>query len=143
MTKHFVNLTNGLDWVDDLPEFSFVRVESTAIEKNDWTRLFRDLDANFLMSLALGRDCHFYDCGTRRLTSKTVSIGVPKIRETLTKWWTGEPPTAKTEIEREMKRKIMYFRRYLNTSVIRLTGHSKPTENDGDKVYYRGIAVKI
>ncbi len=144
MEKHFINLTNGLEWVKELPTFEFVRIESTAIERNDWTRIYRDLDANFLMCLALGYDCHFYDCGTNRERSKTVSTGIPMVKAMLIGFWLhNEPWRAETKQEQDAKRKLTYFKRYLNTDRIRLTGHSKLTTRDGDKEFYRSIAVDI
>lgn len=141
-TVHFLNLTNGLEWADAIETYSFIRVESTAIEKNDGPRILRDLDANFLMELASGSDCHFYDCGTRRETSKTVSVGVPFILGVLTDLWIGsEPFVARTSEARAVKRKLQYFGRYLNASALRLTGHSRSTQRDGDKPFYRNLAL--
>ncbi len=142
MKRHFINLTNGLEWKDELPNFSFVRIESTAIEKSDWDRILRDLDANLLMSLALGHECHVYDCGTNRIVSKTISVGVPFIRDFLHKFWIDcDNFEARTLLKRELKRKLLYYRRYLDTTEIRLFGHSRKTTNDGNKVYYRELAV--
>ena len=140
--SHFVNLTNGIEWVPELSSFSFVRLESTAIEKDDWTRVFNGLDDNFLMCLALGHDCHFYDCGAGRETSKTVSVGVPRVRAFCSEMWFGTwNLRADTDLLRALKRKYGYFRRFLNTDKILLTGHSKATSMDGDKAYYRGLAL--
>lgn len=137
-------MTNGIEWISELPEYSFVRIESTAIEKQDWTRVLRDLDANFLMSLALGHECHFYDCGTRRETSKTVSVGIPYIIAQLSYvWFTHDEWLALTAEMRAVKRKLMYFKRYVNTAHIKLTGHSRATNNDGNKAYYKGIVHEL
>ena len=141
MKKHFINLTNGLEWIDEIPHYSFVRVESTAIEKNDWNRVLRDLDANFLMSLSLGHECHFYDCGANRQTSKTVSIAIPFITKTLSSLWFDSKMPALTKEEQAIKRKLNYFKRFLNTKQIHLIGHSKLTRNDSNKPYYRDLVT--
>jgi len=142
--KHFINLTDGLEWADELPEFSFVRIESTAIEKEAWDRILRDLDANLLMNLAMGEECHFYDCGANREVSKTVSVGIPFIVKTLYDFWLGETPyMAKTPERQAVKRKIGYFRRFVNTDQIKLIGHSRKTINDGNKPYFQNIAVSL
>lgn len=141
MRHNFINLTNGLDWMDELCDYSFIRIESTAIEHDDWARIFRDLDANFLMHLALGHDCHVYDCGTNRENSKTISVGIPTIRTMLWKYWyETEPIHAPTKELQDLKRKLMYFKRYAWANEIRLTGHSKLTTHDGDKKYWLKIA---
>jgi hypothetical protein len=143
-TRHFVNLTNGLEWASELPRYEAVRLESTAIEKRDWVRVFRDLDANFLLALARGDDCHFYDCGALRATSKTVSVGVPAVRYLLHKVWIDGWPIYAPDAERQaMKRKLTYFRRFLATDAIRLTGHSRATARDGDVSYYAGLSNQI
>lgn len=137
--QHFVNLTNGLEWIKELPHYSFIRLESTALEKKDYNRVLRDLDNHFLMCLALGHDCHFYDCGTRRQISKTVSVGLPFILDYLKRVWFSKDVSAPDKESQEIKRKFRYFRRYLKTDVIRLTGHSRSTENDGNKVFYTSL----
>jgi hypothetical protein len=50
---------------------SFVRIQSTACEQQKWEALIRDVDANLLISLALGKSCIVYDYGSRhRVTGK-------------------------------------------------------------------------
>lgn len=140
--RHYLNLTDGLEWSADVPDHSFVRIESTAIERGDWCRVFRDLDADLLMNLAMGNECHVYDCGTRRETSKTISVGVPYIKDKLRLWWIdGAELVALTDGWREAKRKVMYFRRYLATDEIRLVGHSRRTDRDGDLDFYKTLAM--
>lgn len=142
-TRRFVNLTNGLEWAAELPDYSVVRMESTAIEKRDWVRLFRDLDANLLLALARGDDCHFYDCGAGRAVSKTVSVGVPAVKWLLTKVWVDRQAVfAPTRELQALKRKLNYFRRFLATDAIRLTGHSRATDRDGNVGFYRGLATQ-
>lgn len=140
-TRNFLNLTNGLEWARDVRDFAFVRVESTAIEKRDWLTLFRDLDANFLLALARGDDCHFYDCGAGREVSKTVRVGVPAIRLLLTEvWLNGREMYAPDRERQRLKAKLNYFRRFLTPAGVRLTGHSRSTDRDGDRAYYRDLA---
>lgn len=141
---HFVNLTNGIEWLEILPpDVSFCRIESTAIEKEDWARVFRDLDANLLMNLAIGNTCNVYDCGALRRVGKVISVGIPRIRETLHGMWVeGIEYEARTDELRAVKRKLMYFRRFLRTDMIRLVGHSFGTSHDGDRKFYRGKIEK-
>lgn len=96
--KHFINLTNGIEHIEDLIEcgyeINFIRVQSTTIERKDYVKLINDLDHNLLMYLALGYDCYFYDCGTNRVMSKTCSIGVHLINYILRRRWTEVVPAA-------------------------------------------------
>jgi hypothetical protein len=86
-----------------------------------------------------------YDCGTNREISKTISQGIPFIKIQLHLYWLSEYEgkpldiPAKTPEEQATKRKLIYFRRYLNTESIKLFGHSKATSHDGDKAYYRSL----
>lgn len=143
---NFINLTNGIEAIPDLPNWSVVRICSTTIEKEDWEYLIGDLDHNLLFFLSQGVDCHIYDFGTRREFSKTISFGVPFIKNVLTHCWLGIhfPPAdklmrAETKSSQHMKRKVNYYRKILRTSEVRLFGHSKRTEHDGDMSYYQEI----
>lgn len=91
MTKHFVNLTNGIEKIPSLEpkEINFLRIQSTTLERKDYYKLFSELDNNFLMYLALGNECIVYDFGTNRPLSKTIYLGLPIIRYCLDKYWTG------------------------------------------------------
>eukprot|EP00879_Flechtneria_rotunda_P014313 GHRR01014953.1.p1 GENE.GHRR01014953.1~~GHRR01014953.1.p1 ORF type:complete len:127 (+),score=30.24 GHRR01014953.1:233-613(+) len=57
-SKHFLNLTNGLELAPLLEEwqlpFSVVRIRSTSLEQQSFEKLVLELDANFLLTLALG-----------------------------------------------------------------------------------------
>ena len=142
MRCNYVNLTDGLEWCAELKDYSFCRIESTAIEKGDWDRVILDLDADLLMRLALGCTCVVYDCGTRRETSKTVSLGVPKIKSILeTAWLTDAPWEARTDKARAAKRKLKYYKRYVDAQVVRLEGVSRSTTRDGDKAFYRELTL--
>lgn len=142
MTHNYLNLTDGLGWADDVPDHSYCRIESTAIGRRDWCRVLRDLDADLLFHLALGRECVVYDCGTRRPVSEAVGLGVPYLRGFLARVWIDRLAwRAETQAWREAERKVMYFARYLDTDVIRLSGKSRLTERDGDRAYRRAPAL--
>lgn len=97
-SKCFVNLTNGIEYVESLIneglDINFVRIQSTTIERKDWNKLIYDLDHNLLMYLALGYTCYFYDKGTNRVMSKTCSQGVHIVNYVLRRRWLGEIPIA-------------------------------------------------
>ncbi len=89
MIKSFVNLTNGIEAIPVLDDFSFIRIQSTTLENQNYYKLFADLDHNLLMWLATGYECKVYDFGTNRPLSKTIYLGVPIIRYCLNKYWLG------------------------------------------------------
>ena len=89
-TVNFINLTNGLEWLDEIEEnVNYVHIASTTLEQRNWIKLFNDLDHNLLFNLVVGNDCYFYDCGTKRKNSKTVYKGIPLIKYILTRYWLG------------------------------------------------------
>lgn len=161
MTYHYLNLTNGLEYLLDLltqdVQVSFLRITSTAIEKGDWYGLFMDLDHNLLARLAAGHRCIVYDCGCQRETSKVVAVGVPVIRECLEKYWLGRDISGDraSEVYRKVfhysgnaehaariHRKLGYYRKILCAERVALAGVSSPTANDGNWGYFRGILAQ-
>lgn len=70
--RHFINLSNGAEAMPLLaaaglpPEgVSFIRVQSSHCEAQDFYGLLQNLDHNLLMHLALGFECRVYDFGSR------------------------------------------------------------------------------
>ena len=95
-TKHFINLTNGIERIPELKEknidYSFIRLQSTTIENKSWFKLMYSLDDNLLMWLSLGYTCYLYDYGTNRPESKTIYYGVPLIKYFLERYWLNKNP---------------------------------------------------
>ena len=54
MIKHYLNPTNGLEWLDQYPDAGLVRIPSTYIEKNDWAGIFLELDSDLLFGQPAG-----------------------------------------------------------------------------------------
>ena len=52
MKRYYLNLTNGIEFLDN-PDFNedyrFVRIQSTVCERHLWDKLLSDLDYNFLL----------------------------------------------------------------------------------------------
>lgn len=92
--RHYINLTNGIEALPALvadaskPGWSFMRLQSTTIERQDWIKLFLcDVSDDLLMHLALGWRCIVHDRGTRRPLSKTIYYGLPLIKYVLDRRW--------------------------------------------------------
>jgi hypothetical protein len=85
---HFVNLSNGVEalpLLKGLP-FSFVRIQSSHFEANNFNGILGGLDSTLLMYLAMGHDCYIYDFGSRnkkRKAPRAVWYGVPFIKYAL------------------------------------------------------------
>lgn len=147
--RHYVNLTNGLESLPELVDagasWSFLRLQSTTIERQDWVKLFlTDLSDDLLMHLALGWRCVIHDRGTNRPLSKTIYYAIPLVKYVLDRRWYEFAPAevwnrgrrggrgsnvvaqyAKTYHDLfvhtmadtgRVKRRIEYYRRYLVAS---------------------------
>lgn len=152
--------------------YGFIRIQSTTLERKDYLKLLGDLDHDFLMHLALGFQCNVYDCGTNRECSKSIYGGIEIIRYVLNKYWYGiEPDNVpkrcrdgsycsqdmkpyfeqiydsifiwdQNKEKEKVKQKLKYYKKYLNSTQINLTGISKSTIHDGDYQFYRQLLIK-
>jgi hypothetical protein len=171
--KHYLNLTNGLEALATLPAgepWAFLRLQSTTLEKRDWSGLFLGLDADLLMHLSLGTCCIVHDRGTARPLSKTVYYGLPLVEYVLNRRWHdldpgrvllvgphgGPGPDAWQEFsgiyeglmdgrddKGAARRRIDYFGRYKQGHAVKLSGASEATDHDGDRAYYRDLAARL
>lgn len=173
MTKHYINLTNGIEWLEELKgeqNIGFIRICSTTLEGKNYVKLFRDLDHDFLMNLALGTECIVYDCGANKEIARAMYSGIPIIRYVLNKRWMGIAPIFTPIIRRNgitkmngvslfdeiynqlfvynqdqnkeaVKTKLDYYKKFLNCPEVNLTFKSRTTEKDGDYIYYKTLLL--
>ena len=150
--------------------WAFSRIQSTTIERRDWWSLLMiDLGEDLPMHLALGWECILHDRGTRRPRSKTCYYAVPLLAYILNRRWYGLAPEVApmqgrrgnaatnaaryfAQVYREVveggdaqagrvRRRLDFFGRFAVGRPARLVGCSRATERDGDKVFYRGLAL--
>jgi len=76
----YLNLTNGLEFIDEVDDPKLVRIQSTQLEQKLLWDVIIGTDYQFLIDAALyGVD--FYDCGSRSgSVSRAQWIGVPWLR---------------------------------------------------------------
>lgn len=144
----------------------FMRIKSTTIESKDWLFLLMDLDHNFLFHLALGKEVIFVDYSTNRLLSKTIYRSLPLIEYCLNRFWLGLETKAyrrgknkeskifdQDEYYRQiynsvfilhytpqgekLKNKLKYYKRFLNTTEIKINYVTNSTKNDGNYEFYK------
>lgn len=168
---NFLNLTNGLEFIDMVDNPQFMRIRSTTLERKDFIFLLMDLDHNFLMNVALGNWCRVYDCGTNRPLSKTIYLGVPFIKYALERRWLGKAQTPyrfsrngklKFNMEKEfdelyevifvrnqdqtkkkLKKKLDYYKKFINTKHLYIQGVSISTDMDGKNDYWVKKVLKF
>lgn len=163
--KHFLNLTNGVEAVPlleslNLP-YSFVRIQSTWCEQQRFDLLLANLDASFLLHLALGHCCLVWDFASRnkkRGIPRALWYGLEFVNYTLRRLWfqrcteawlrrqnvTSVFEAHYNDLQKTTVAKLRYYMRYIPPGVtdIQLYGVCKATVHDPDPGYYRDIVHK-
>lgn len=156
MKKIFINLSNGIEAIPRLVayhQYRFVRIQSTYCEQKHWDRLLKDLDYEFLMSLALGYECIVYDYSQGRDSPRACWQGLPFIRYVLRRRWLGKKGPVWIRnmnveryferiyygLSRDTKKKLDYFKKFVLTDEIRLFWKGGKTKMDGKYGEFREI----
>lgn len=159
--KHFINLTNGIEVLNstcppDISEISFIRILSSRCEARKWDTLLMDLDNNFLMYLALGYTCIIYDYSSHKKVPRACYQGMEWIKYALNRNWFKQNNDAYihkhncreyfdrcyNNLLSPTRRKLRYFKKFLNTSKLNLLWLCNPTKNDGNYDYYKKILLE-
>ncbi|KAK3240940.1 hypothetical protein CYMTET_49260 [Cymbomonas tetramitiformis] len=161
--RHFINLTNGIEALPVLQDlglpYTFVRIQSTACEQQNFEQLLNGLDSTFLLSLALGETCIVYDFGSRnkkRGVPRAIWYGVEFIHFALDYIWFGniKPAVLRghnvedtfkvhvNNLSKSTKKKLKYYRQYIPEHVhgVQILGIYGPTVHDPDQIFYRCAA---
>jgi len=158
--KIYLNLTNGIEWLKDLPiknSVGYCRIQSTKCEQKDWSYIIEDLEYQLLLDIALGKEVVVLDCGARKEVSRAVYQGVQWITYVLNKRWLNKDiqvfvnktnvskyfESCYTVLSRRAKNKLDYIKKFLITDEISLTGISKSTEIDSKYDEYTSILKGI
>jgi hypothetical protein len=110
-TRHYINLSNGIEAIGPLLEAGllpdhvrFCRVQSSHCEAQDFHAILQNLDHDLLMHLALGFDVRVYDFGSRgnfwqdshedgpKYVPRAVWWGLEWSRYALSEVWHLDPP---------------------------------------------------
>lgn len=157
-TKVYLNLTNGIDFLED-PDFKedykFVRIQSSACERHCWDKILMELDYNFLMDVALGYNVIVYDTSNKRIVSRALYQGLAFVNYALNRIWLNKivKPDVKgmdcseyfneefLKIKDKSLKKIKYVKKFLNTDKLHLGYIGKQTTHDGDYTYYKNLLI--
>ena len=150
----FINLTNGLELLPGISgEIEFIRIQSSLCEAKNWSQIIEDLDYNFLINLAQGKECLILDCSQRGGESRAIWQGVQWIRYAVNRAWFDIRTESWTrshnsteyfkkeyeKLSKRAKRKLRYIKKFLNCFFIKLYAYGGWTEHDGDYEYFRKI----
>lgn len=169
--RHFINLKNGVEAIPTLravgiDDYAFVRIQSTLCEAGDMEKMMLELDANLLVSLALGYSCVVYDFGSRdkkRGVPRALWYGLEFARFALNRYWFDGDDTAVTDhcgpvlrgkrvdddfrrklssLSKSAKKRVKYYRKFVPPEVratypgVRLVGAYAVTAKDDDEGFY-------
>ena len=149
----FLNLTNGLLY--DGPFDGFIRIQSCHCEQKLWDRLIREIDSNFLMWLALGKDIIVVDYSPKKDVPRALFQGIEWLWFCCCKVWKlpinvsvrGNDCIKYFEhefhqLDKATVKKLKYYIKFLNNP-------KKPnivsgrTNRDGDYEYFSQVAKNL
>jgi hypothetical protein len=149
--RHFVNLTNGIQAIEDydLRDFRFIRIQSTACEQKRWEEILLSLSDDFLMSAANGAECIVYDYGANKTIPRAVWQGLEWVKYSLRRRWHGleHGPQGRAatsgmyfaenygRLSKRAKARLDYFSRYI-FGPLRVSALTSATSRDGDTEWY-------
>lgn len=108
------------------------------------------------MFAAMGWNCLVYDFGSQNELSKAIYIGLEWIKFVLNKRWLNAdyPIIIKNKnvteyyegeyrkLSKSCRWRLDYFRRFLLTNELLISGITSKTQNDNNYDYFRGIIAK-
>ena len=157
ITRHFINLTNGIQAIEDygLTDVRFVRIQSTACEQKRWEDILMQLSDDFMLSAAFGHCCIVYDYGANKDVPRAIWQGLEWVKYVLWRTWWGRPyrPIGRAstmepyfdeqyrKLSPRARARLAYFKRYCRygETVLRISSVTGPTSRDGDTAYYVGL----
>lgn len=150
-TVKYLNLTSGLEYIDEISDYKLIRIQSSLCESKCWDKLIAELDYNFLFDLAQGNIVEVYDTSSKKKTSKAIYQGLEFIKYTLNKKWFNKEIEAYVrgmkvtdyfrqeyrKLSKNTLKKLDYVKKFINTQTINLKGYCKKSLHDGDYEYYK------
>lgn len=154
----FINLTAGLEHIETLYilPLNFIRIQSTHCEQKHLEHVLRDLDNNFLMKLAIGKECVVLDYTSRKKknnTSRACWQGLAWIKYCINRIWFKREIKCKygmhkcfkvhfSRLNYYTKNKLRYYRKFVMNNDINLRYVCGPTEHDSNLEYYTDLVRK-
>ena len=150
MKKYFINLTNGIEFIDKFDVTGIVRIQSTLLEAKKWDRIISELDYTFLLNVASGDEIFIIDSSRHKPQSRAIYQGIPWIVYVLNRRWfdiekisfvkkvncTKYFSKCYHSLTHNTKKKLDYVSKFLNCNKIQISGISLNTENDGNYDFY-------
>lgn len=159
MKIKYLNLTNGLEYLDEIEDYKVIRIQSTLCEAKCWDKLINDLDYNFLLDLAQGNTIEIYDTSSKKNMSRALYQGVEFIRYILLRRWFNSKPdeisavvngydatkyfeTEYKKLSKDTKKKLDYVKKFVIGNGIYIKRICKKSLHDGKYNYFKEILRK-
>lgn len=163
MTKtiRYVNLTNGIEWLDELgDDVRFCRIQSTALEQKRFGFVISDLDNEFILHWVQGRELHVYDASAKKKMTRALNQGTAWIQYVFLRYFFGldwipeKVWVNKSNVRRffdrtyrdnfpSIDRKLKYFKKFLCNMPGRIACHCRRTQLDGKYERYCDMLYQI
>lgn len=159
-TINFTNLTNGIEAIQkhNLKDYQFIRIQSSQVERHCWEKILLNMDDNFLMNLALGNVCKIFDYSAKKHIPRALYQGIAFLEFVLERRWFGRNSPMKIKNlntndifyerayeqirkNRDIKKKLDYFKKFLNTDKLLIVMHFGHTDIDGKYDEYKRILL--
>lgn len=99
---YYLNLTNGIEFVNKFDNAKLIRIQSSALESSCFDKVIYELDYQFLMDLAQGHIITVVDASSKHEKSRSIWQGLPWIEYVLNRRWFNINPQ-KVKIYRKIK----------------------------------------
>lgn len=156
--QKYLNLTNGLEYLNEVGEYKVIRIQSTLCEAKCWDKLVNDLDYNFLLDLAQGNTVEIYDTSSKKNMSRALYQGVEFIRYVLLRRWFDSKPyeilaivnghnvteyfeTEYKKLSKDTKKKLDYIKKFVTGHGIYIKRICKKSFYDGKYEYFRELLI--
>ena len=150
---NYLNLTNGLEYINEIPNYKLVRIQSTYCEQKLFGRMIQDLDYNFLFDIAQGNIVRIYDTSSNKKQSRALYQGIEFIKYTLNRRWLNKNVSAYVKgmnvtdyfnvkynsLNTTAKKKLDYVKKFLNTDKINIEKYCKKSLHDGEWKYFKNL----
>lgn len=153
MRTIYLNLTNGIEYIDNLSidDIKFVRIQSSLCEAKAWNKIIYDLDYNFLMDIALGKNVCIIDYSGKKTMTRALYQGIEFIKTVLYYRWLNKEYRSSVHgvncydyfssisLDKYSKKKIDYFKKFISKDMTELHIATRcfPTKHDNDYEWYK------
>lgn len=145
-TKHYANLTNGLDCphLDVIPEWGYTRIQSTHCEAKRWDLVLYGAGPDMLMHMARGHTIVVHDKSERERETRAMWQGLTFVRLAAQRAWNAGPlPLTHSitrggdslfyylydqynKLDKSAQRYIQYYKKFVSTETLRVESCYEP-----------------